>query len=311
MGRLLWRTVARFPGLNIPSSPNYRMVSKHFSLTQNMELLAVDIGNTSATLGFFGSSGKLQSRFDIPTRTLTHHAHTRETLDAPLAGISPPTTIAVASVVPWASDELIFVLREIFPAADVIVITSGNIPMRIEYPHTEELGTDRVLGALAAYKLWGETGRRPCIVVDMGTATTYDCITSDGTFLGGAIAPGLELGAEALAQRAAQLPTIELSFPSSIIGRTTIESIQSGILFGGVCQIEGFVERLRRFAFPNEEPIVVATGGLSRLIEGRTGIVTYFQSDLVLEGIRIAAELIMAQQEEEIIYQEEIGSQKS
>ncbi len=110
-------------------------------------------------------------------------------------------------------------------------------------------------------------------------------------FLGGAIAPGLELGAEALTQRAAQLPPIELSFPASIIGRTTIESMQSGILYGGLSQLEGFVTRLGRFAFPNEEPIVCATGGLSRLIEGRTAIVSHFDPDLVLTGIRIAAEL--------------------
>ena len=180
--------------------------------------------------------------------------------------------------------------------------------MRIDYPNPEELGTDRLLGALAAYKLWGENERRPCIVVDLGTATTFDCITSDGIFLGGAIAPGLELGAEALAERAVQLPTIELAFPSSIIGRTTIESIQSGILFGGLSQIEGLAGRLRQFAFPNGDPIIVATGGLSRLIEGRTSIVTHFHPDLVLEGIRIAAEIIGTEQlEESVIYNEEIG----
>ena len=92
----------------------------------------------------------------------------------------------------------------------------------------------------------GNRNDGPCIVVDLGTATTYDAITSDGVYLGGAIAPGLELGAEALAQRAAQLPAIELSFPSSIIGRTTVESMQSGILFGGLAQLEGFVTRLRQ-----------------------------------------------------------------
>jgi len=261
-----------------------------------MGLLAVDIGNTSTTLGLFedersSSEGRLSKRFDIPTRTLTHRALTRETLDAPLTGITPPDVIAIASVVPWASDELIVVLHEIFAAATVLVITSGNIPMRIDYPHPEEIGTDRLLGALAAYKLRGEREHRPTIVVDLGTATTYDCITSEGVFLGGAIAPGLELGAEALTQRAAQLPAIELSFPASIIGRTTVESIQSGILYGGLSQLEGFVRRLGAFAFPKEEPIVIATGGLSRLFEGRSNIVTHFDADLVLEGIRLAAEL--------------------
>ncbi len=256
-----------------------------------MGLLAVDIGNTSTTLGLFDEDGKLAQRFDIPTRTLTHRALTRETLDAPLAGVVAPDTVAIASVVPWASDELIVVLHEIFPSSTQLVITSTTIPMSIDYPNPEELGTDRLLGALAAWKLHGEREHRPCIVVDLGTATTYDAITADGTYLGGAIAPGLELGAEALAQRAAQLPAIELSFPASIIGRTTIESMQSGILFGGLAQLEGFVKRLGKTVFPNEEPIIFATGGLSRLFEGRTSIVSHFNPDLVLTGIRLAAEL--------------------
>jgi type III pantothenate kinase len=148
-------------------------------------------------------------------------------------------------------------------------------------------------------------------VVDLGTATTYDCISSDGVFCGGAIAPGLELGAEALTQRAAQLPSIELTFPSSVIGRTTTESIQSGVLYGGLAQIEGLVERLRQFRFPDEEPIVIATGGLSRLIEGRTSVITRFDPMLVLEGIRIASELISQQEEELTVKNEELGVAQS
>ena len=264
-----------------------------------MTLLAVDIGNTSTTIGFFEPNGRLSRRFNIPTRTLTHRALTRETLEAPLVGVIQPDIIGIASVVPWASDELIVVLHEIFPQATVLVVTSGNMPLKIDYPRPDELGTDRLLGALAAYKLWGEEQQRPCIVIDLGTATTYDCVTADGTFLGGAIAPGLELGAEALTQHAAQLPSIELAFPSSIIGRTTVESIQSGILYGGLAEVEGLVARLHQFAFPNEEPIVIASGGLSRLLEGRTRIISHIEPALVLEGIRIASAHIAEQAVEE------------
>jgi type III pantothenate kinase len=267
------------------------MLDAKIAFDKQMRLLAVDIGNTSTTLGLFDAEGQLVQRFDIPTRTLTHRALTRETLDAPLTGILAPNTIGIASVVPWASDELIAVLHEMFPSANMLVVNSSNMPMHIDYPNPEELGSDRLLSALAAWKLHGEPEQRPCIVIDLGTATTYDAITSDGIYLGGAIAPGLELGAEALAQRAAQLPSIELSFPASIIGSTTIESMQSGILFGGLAQLEGFVQRLGSVAFPNEQPIVFATGGLSRLLEGRTDIVSYFDPDLVLTGIRLAAEL--------------------
>ena len=272
-----------------------------------MSLLAVDIGNTSTTVGFFAderrtaeSTGMLQHRFDIPTRTLTHRALTRETLDAPLtalalATLGKPEKIGIASVVTWASDELIVVLHEIYPEATILVVTSSNIPLRIQYPHPEELGTDRLLGALAAYRLFGLPERRPCIVIDLGTATTYDCITGDGVFLGGAIAPGLELGAEALAHRASQLPSIELSFPESVIGQSTVESMQSGVLYGGMAAIEGMIERLRAAAFPDERPIVIATGGLSRLVEGHTDAITHVDPALVLEGIclsaRVASEL--------------------
>ncbi|MDP4200134.1 MAG: type III pantothenate kinase [Bacteroidota bacterium] len=263
-----------------------------------MSLLAVDIGNTSTTLGFFDEQGTLRHRFDIPTRTLTHRALTHETLDAPLAPLGKPVTIGIASVVPWASDELIVVLHEIYPDATVLVISSSNLPLQIRYPHPEELGTDRLLGALAAFRLFGEREHRPCIVIDLGTATTYDCITSDGVFLGGAIAPGLELSAEALAQRASQLPSIALSFPDNVIGQTTVESMQSGVLFGGVAAIEGMIERLRQAAFPEERPIVIATGGLSKLIEGRTQAFTHVDPALVLEGIRIAAELSAEQASE-------------
>lgn len=266
-----------------------------------MSLLAVDIGNTSLGFGFFTAAGSLAHEFEIPTRTLTHRALTRETLDAPLTGQLPPNTIAIASVVPWASDELIIVLHEIYPEARLLMLASESIPLKISYPRPEELGTDRLLGALAAHLLYGKPEHRPVIVIDLGTATTYDCVTADGTFLGGAIAPGLDLGAEALAQRASQLPAIELAFPESVIGRSTIESMQSGVLYGGVSAIEGMVRRLTEAAFASERPLVVATGGLSKLIEGHTTAVDVVRPALVLDGIKLAAELTTVPEETSII----------
>ncbi len=118
------------------------MLNPKIALKEKMGLLAVDIGNTSTTLGLFDAEGVLAQRFDIPTRTLTHRALTREALDAPLADILLPNTIAIASVVPWASDELIAVLQEMFPSANLLVITSSNIPLQIDYPRPEELGTE-------------------------------------------------------------------------------------------------------------------------------------------------------------------------
>lgn len=255
-----------------------------------MSLLAVDIGNTSTTIGLFDDANRLRHQFNMPTRTLTHRALTRETLDGPLTGLPAPGVIGIASVVPWASDELIVVLHEIYLDATIHVVTNATMPIEVRYPNPDEVGSDRLLGALAAHKLYGVPESRPCITVDLGTATTFDCITSDGVFLGGAIAPGLELGAEALAQRASQLPTIDLTFPPSVIGQSTVESMQSGILYGGISAIEGMIERLRAAAFPNEQPIVIATGGLSRLVEGHTKAIHRVEPELVLEGIRIATE---------------------
>ena len=215
-------------------------------------------------------------RFDIPTRTLTHRALTRETLDTPLAGIPRPDTIAIASVVPWASDELIVVLQEIFPSATILVITSGNIPLRIDYPHPEELGTDRLLGALAAWKLRGEPEQRPCIVIDLGTATTYNAdhfgwrlfrrsyCAGSGTWRGSARATG-----SAASYDRAFIPG-QHYWPNNDRKHAIRNSLWRTFAAGRICRT------IRRFAFPNEEPIVFATGGLSRLIEGRTAIVSHF-----------------------------------
>lgn len=254
-----------------------------------MSILTVDIGNSSTALGLFtGSTSTAAPRFEIPTRILRHREMTRESLEAPLAGMAAPETIGIASVVPWASDELIVVLHELYPDSTILVMTSSNIPLAIAYPHPEELGIDRLLATLAA-RSFCPAGSN-CIVIDLGTATTYDCLTADGTYLGGAIAPGVELAASALSSKTAQLPAIELSFPSSIIGRTTIESMQSGVLFGMLAQIEGMIERLSAAAFGGETPYVIATGGLAKLLQGRTSKVNRFESDLVLLGVRLAAE---------------------
>lgn len=254
-----------------------------------MAILAVDIGNSSTTIALFEGANVPTHRFDVPTRVLRHRELTGESLEAPLAGITPPETIGIASVVPWASDELIVVLHELYPDATVLLMTSASIPLTIEYPHPEELGIDRLLGVLAAYSIRPDTMN--AIVIDMGTATTFDCITSDGRFLGGAIAPGVELSSMALTEKASQLPPIDLAFPASIIGRTTIESMQSGALFGAVAQVEGMIDRLSLAAFGDAKPYVIATGGLSHLLQGRTTKIDRFAPDLVLLGVKIAAEV--------------------
>ena len=253
-----------------------------------MSILTVDIGNSSTALGVFtGAQTVAAPRFDIPTRILRHRELTRESLEAPLAGITPPETIGIASVVPWATDELIVVLHEVYPESTILVMTPSNIPLTTDYPNPDELGVDRLLAALAARSICPAEAN--CIVIDLGTATTFDCVTASGRFLGGAIAPGVELAASALTAKTAQLPSIELTFPSSIIGRTTTESMQSGALFGALALVEGMIERLTAAAFAGSKPYVIATGGLSRLLAGRTTKLDRIEPDLVLLGITRAA----------------------
>ncbi len=257
-----------------------------------MTLLTVDIGNTSTTCGLFASRELLHS-FHFPTRTLTHQGLATEAIVAPMAGSAAPEAIAIASVVPWASDELVTVLAALYPSAKIKVLTSRELPISIKYPNPEELGADRLIGSLAAFKLWGEPALRPTISIDLGTATTFDCMTATGVFLGGAIAPGIELAAEALSARAAQLPSVPLEFPPSVLGSSTVESMQSGIMFGAMSAIEGMVGRLAREVFPDESPIVIATGGLSRFLIGHTPIFDHVEPNLVLYGLYFAAQLIL------------------
>jgi type III pantothenate kinase len=256
-------------------------------------LLAVDIGNTEITVGLFGGD-RLNSTWRLTTsesRTpdewgavltafLVNAGHsTHEVKAAVLASVAPQVTESVASGIAQATG--------VRPSN---VEASSPLPITLDVEEPLTVGADRVLNTLAASQLY----RRDTIVVDFGTATTFDCVTAEGRFLGGVIAPGLKTAAENLTRRAAKLPATELVIPERVIGRRTEECIRSGVLFGTAEATDGIVRRIkaewpRREERSGPEPFVVGTGGLISLVAPLSREIQQVEPHLTLLGLQIAA----------------------
>jgi type III pantothenate kinase len=160
--------------------------------------------------------------------------------------------------------------------------------MPVRYDAPAEVGADRLVNAIAAFERYGRPTGRPVIVVDFGTATTFDAISEQGEYLGGAICPGVQISADALFQRAARLPRIEVRRPAGIIGRNTIASMQAGLFFGYVGLVEGIVQRMRHEL--GEGAACIATGGLAEIIAPETKVIEAVEPDLTLVGLRLVWE---------------------
>ena len=253
-------------------------------------LLAVDIGNTNITLGIV-SGGVLSAT----RRAATTRGATADELELLLDGLlaldgrslAAIDAMAVASVVPalTAAAEAVAGRRGI----PVLVASAGSVPLAVRVDRPGEVGADRIVNALAAARLYGA----PAVVVDFGTATTFDCVGPDGAYLGGAIAPGLELGLEALASRTAKLPRIELVTPDRAIGRDTVSAMQSGTIFGYQALASGLLARIRAELAESagvgpSDVRAILTGGLSAA-PWATGIegVDVIDPDLTLKGLAI------------------------
>jgi type III pantothenate kinase len=205
-------------------------------------LLAVDIGNTNVTLGLV-RGGRLAGTRRAATRSGATHDELELLLEGLLRlegqALEQVTTIAVASVVPALTAALEAVAAR--RGRPLIVATAGTVPIPVRVDRPGEVGADRLVNALAAGRLYGS----PAVVVDLGTATTFDCVGADGAYVGGAIAPGLELGLEALAARTAKLPRVELRTPDRAIGRDTVQAIQAGTILGHQALVSGLLARIR------------------------------------------------------------------
>ena len=247
-------------------------------------LLAIDIGNTNITLGVFEDE-ELRATWHIAT-SIHRMADEYAVLLLNLLhqgglDISDVTKVALCSVVPPLTAIFEELSQRYFHTKSLVVGAGVKTGVRIRMDNPREVGTDRIVNAAAAHHLYGG----PIIITDLGTATTFDAVSREGDYLGGAIAPGIVTAAEALFMRAAMLPRVELVHPGQAIGTNTIAAMQSGIVFGYVGLIEGIVARIKQELGGKTK--VVATGGYAELIAKETAVIDVINPDLTLIGLRL------------------------
>jgi type III pantothenate kinase len=198
-------------------------------------------------------------------------------------------SVAIGSVVPRVTAPLVQACQGYFAVADPLVVDgSAKLPITLAVEEPLTVGADRLINTLAASRQYA----RDAIVVDIGTATSFDCITADGVFLGGVIAPGVQMLADALSQRTAKLPATELRAPSRVIGRRTEECIRSGVMFGAADAIDGIVQRIKAEWPRADAPIVIATGGLAETMASLCSSFDRVEPFLTLQGLQIAHGLL-------------------
>lgn len=251
-------------------------------------LLAVDIGNTNVTYGVFDAE-RLRATWrmtsDVRRESDEYAAMLLNLLQYESMSIHDIHRAIISSVVPPLTATLEDLCQRYLHVTPIIVGTGIKTGIRVLYENPREVGADRICHAVAGYKLYGG----PLIVVDFGTATVFDAITKGGDYLGGAIAPGINLAAEALFQRASKLPRIELVQPQHAIGRNTVASMQAGLYYGYIGLIEGLVGRFQREMGGDAK--VIATGGLAHLLTPDTKVFDEINHDLVLVGLRLIYEM--------------------
>ena len=250
--------------------------------------LAIDIGNTNITLGLYDGA-TLGPRW----RAATGHEKTADEYGCLMrsffrrAGVADAEVraVAMASVVPPLTATFQEACERYFHCKPLVVDAAIRTGIRILYEDASQVGADRIVDAAACYTLYGG----PACIVDFGTATTFDAISSEGEYLGGAIAPGIGIAAEALFHRAAKLPKVDIVRPPAAIGKNTAHSLQSGLLFGYVGLVEGMVERFKAELGPGTR--VIATGGLAEIISKETTVLSTVAPWLTLDGLRIIHDL--------------------
>jgi type III pantothenate kinase len=257
-------------------------------------LLTVDIGNTNIVLGLFDGPHQGAGKDAALLRDWRMRTDARMTADEmalTFRGLlgeyaSKITGIAALSTVPAVLRELRVMVDRYWPQLPRVIVEPGvrtGVPLLCDNPR--EIGADRIVNTLAAYTLYGG----PAIVVDFGTSTNFDVVSARGEFLGGALAPGIEISIDALATKAAQLVKVQLLRPRSVIGKNTVEALQSGLLYGFAGQVDGLVRRIAAELSPGAEQdvAVIATGGLAPLLIAESQTITHHSPHLTLRGLRM------------------------
>jgi type III pantothenate kinase len=247
-------------------------------------LLAIDVGNTNTVLGLFEGE-QLRHSWRIKTDARTTADEMMLVFRGLLHGMPDFTGLALCSTVPAVLREMRTMFDRYNRDIPTVIVEPGTktgVPVLTDNP--KEVGADRIVNTLAAHHLFGG----PSIVVDFGTTTNFDVVSARGEFLGGALAPGIEISIDALAARAAQLRKVELVRPRSVIGKNTVEALQSGALYGFAGQVDGLVRRI--VAEIGEVTAVIATGGLAPIVVPESETITSYEPDLTLVGLRLVFE---------------------
>ena len=256
-------------------------------------LLTIDVGNTNTVLCLFDGETVAEH-----WRLATDPVRTADELAVLFRGLLAQTTlpkepeitgIALCSTVPSVLHEMREMCSRYYPGVPALIVEAGvrtGVSVRMDNP--KEVGSDRIMNTVAAVHLYGG----PAVVVDFGTSTNFDAVSARGEFVGGALAPGIEISVDALSRRAAQLLKVELARPGRVIGKNTVEALQSGIIFGFAGQVEGIATRMRKELVPDdpESVTVIATGGLAPLVLDEINVIDAYEPWLTLIGLRLVYE---------------------
>ena len=247
-------------------------------------LLAIDVGNTNITLGAFRED-ELLAQWRLITNPAStadeYGAQTRNLFQLAEIDFQNIEAIVVASVVPPLNKVIKRMAEVYFRRTPIFIDHTTDTGLSIVYQPSSDVGMDRVVDAAAAVARYG----KPCIVVDFGTATTFNAVNSKGEYIGGLIAPGLKISAEALFSRTSKLPRVDITRPAKVIGSSTVEAMQSGLYYGYASLVDGVLERM--IEEMGEKPHIVATGGLAPLIAPESEFIENVDDTLTLEGLKL------------------------
>lgn len=254
-------------------------------------ILLIDVGNTNIVLGVHNKSKYIASWRISTDANKTSDEYSIQVMQLfSQANLNPLEVdgVIISSVVPNIMHSLENMIRKCFKKEPIIVGPGIKTGLNIKYDNPKEVGADRIVNAVAAFEKY----KRSLIIIDFGTATTFCAITENGNYLGGNICPGVKIASEALFERAAKLPRIELEKPKSLICRNTISSMQAGIIYGYIGQVEYIVRKMKEemIKLGEQEPFVLATGGLGKLIFSETDVIDDIDNNLTLEGLMLLYE---------------------